>query len=86
MKELIHKWVKENYGQSEADNPSWDIDLLAEYIRKEFKNKADKWLDILCDSCNCVEELAEMYPVEYSKTAKDLNNLIDEMYNLTKGK
>ena len=36
--EYIKNWIKENYGASEAENPSWDIDALASAIEK-FINK-----------------------------------------------
>ena len=29
LKKNIYEWVKKNFGQSEADDPSWDIDALA---------------------------------------------------------
>ncbi len=30
--QLIYDWVKENYGEAEANNPSWNISALAAYI------------------------------------------------------
>lgn len=40
MKDKIYKtiynWVEDNFGQSEADDPSWSIHDLAEYIEKHF--------------------------------------------------
>jgi hypothetical protein len=32
IKARIRQWVKENYGQSELDNPSWDINSLAKHL------------------------------------------------------
>ena len=32
--EAIYEWVAENYGQSEADNPSWSIEALADHLSK----------------------------------------------------
>lgn len=32
FKDIIYKWVKDNFGQSEADDPSWSIDALAEEL------------------------------------------------------
>lgn len=29
----IKKWVADNFGQSEADDPSWDIKALADHLR-----------------------------------------------------
>ena len=36
---LIFEWVKQNFGQSEADDPSWNINYLAEYLAKELFNE-----------------------------------------------
>ena len=30
--EAIYEWVAENYGQSEADSPSWSIEALADRL------------------------------------------------------
>lgn len=35
VKRLIESFVKTNYGDSEAENPSWNIDALAEYIANQ---------------------------------------------------
>ena len=32
LKKNIYEWVKKNFGQSEADDPSWDIDTLAKAL------------------------------------------------------
>lgn len=34
LAEVITEWVKQNYGEAEACNPSWDIDSLASTIEK----------------------------------------------------
>jgi hypothetical protein len=39
MKKLIKKFVEKMYGKSEADDPSWDIRALADYIITETKEK-----------------------------------------------
>lgn len=38
LSEFIEGWVEENYGANEAENPSWNIEALADAI-KEFMNK-----------------------------------------------
>lgn len=38
LEEFITKWVKDNYGDNEADNPSWNIEALADAITN-FINK-----------------------------------------------
>lgn len=30
--EAIYEWVADNFGQSEADDPSWDIKALADHL------------------------------------------------------
>jgi len=32
MKEILLNWIKEHYGENEASNPCYDIDLLSEYL------------------------------------------------------
>ena len=32
--EAIYEWVADNFGQSEADNPSWSIEALADHLSK----------------------------------------------------
>jgi len=32
MVKKISSWVKENYGESELSNPSWNIESLAKYL------------------------------------------------------
>ncbi len=84
IKNIISKWVLDNYGESELNEPSWNIDLLAEHIESQLKNKTDKWLDILNYWADHIQDLGERYDdlhpmyVKYEKT-------IDEIYNLTKG-
>lgn len=35
-KKFLHEWVKKNFGQSEADDPSWSIEALAHDLREEY--------------------------------------------------
>lgn len=37
LERFIYEYVKNNFGKSEANNPSWSIGPLAEAIKKEFK-------------------------------------------------
>ena len=32
--EAIYEWVKDNFGESEADDPSWSIEALADHLSK----------------------------------------------------
>lgn len=36
FKKFLHEWVKENFGQSEADDPSWSIEVLAHDLKSEY--------------------------------------------------
>ena len=47
--EAIYEWVAENFGQSEADEPSWSIEALADHLSKtdikpDELNASTKWL------------------------------------------
>ena len=47
--EAIYGWVKDNFGESEADDPSWSIEALADYLSKtdikpDELNANTKWL------------------------------------------
>ena len=34
LTKIIYEWVKTNFGENEADDPSWDIEALAEELAK----------------------------------------------------
>jgi hypothetical protein len=36
FKEFLTEWVKKNYGESEADEPSWSIEALAHDLADKF--------------------------------------------------
>lgn len=36
FKEFLYEWVKKNFGESEADDPSWSIDALAHDLADKF--------------------------------------------------
>lgn len=35
LHDTIYEWVKKNFGESEADDPSWSIEALAEHLAHE---------------------------------------------------
>ena len=39
---IIYNWVKEYYGVSEADDPSWNIKALADELSKHFHELYEK--------------------------------------------
>lgn len=47
--EAIYEWVVDNFGQSEADDPSWNIKALADHLSKsninpDELNASTRWL------------------------------------------
>lgn len=38
---FIRDWVRDNFGDSEAEQPSWSIELLAEYLADKLKAKQE---------------------------------------------
>ena len=36
FKKFLYRWVKDNFGQSEADDPSWSIKALAHDLADEY--------------------------------------------------
>ena len=36
FKKFLYEWVKKNFGESEADDPSWSIEALAHDLREEY--------------------------------------------------
>ena len=84
IKNMIAEWVRENYGQSELDEPSWDIELLAKHIENKLQEKTDKWVDIMSYWSSVIQDYAERYDKEYPYYVK-YDKAIDEIYNLTKG-
>ena len=86
--EAISEWVAENYGQSEADDPSWSIEALADHLSKT---------DIKPDELNAytksnvygtldqhyVEEDVERYASDYGYklTGKQIGAVASEIRN-----
>lgn len=61
-KEFLYKWVKDGFGESEADDPSWSIDALAHDLAVEYvKIKEQEELEWLAED---VERVAESHDVE----------------------
>lgn len=36
FKKFLYEWAKKNFGESEADDPSWSIEALAHDLREEY--------------------------------------------------
>lgn len=65
IKELIIDWVSNNYGRSEAEEPSWDIDALAKHIESKLAEKNSKLF----------EQLEEIQSICIGADSPDANTL-----------
>ena len=78
FKTIIYNWVKQNFGESEADDPSWSIEALAEELAKhqhEFYWRQE--LEYLKEDVeNYVDGLNE-----YELTEQQMYNVADEIRN-----
>lgn len=89
FQEAIYEWVADHFGQSEADDPSWNIEALADHLNKT---------DIKPDELNAytkssvystldqhyVEEDVEYYAKEVKNidlTDQQISNVADELRN-----
>lgn len=65
FKTIIYEWVKENFGQSEADDPSWSIEALAKHLSES---------DIDPDELNAYTKNNVYSKVEQSYLEEDVEN------------
>lgn len=75
-KDIIYKWVAKNFGESEADDPSWSIDALAEELAKHFYEMY--WKQELEYLKEDVENYAEG---KYNLTEQQMYNVADKIRN-----
>lgn len=75
---IIYKWVADNFGQSEADDPSWSIKALAEELAKHFHEMYwQQELEYLKEDVeNYVDGLNE-----YTLTEKQMYAVADKIRN-----
>ena len=73
--DIIYKWVGENFGTQEAEDPSWDIKALADHLSKS---------DIDPDELNAYTKSNVYSKVEQSYLEEDVENYAkDHDYKLT---
>ena len=82
---FLYEWVKKNFGESEADDPSWSIEALAHDLaneywnireRHEFENIKDDVFAVACDNNIMLDDqqiadIADDYRYSESYCAKD---------------
>lgn len=73
-RKAIRKWVKKCYGQSEANNPSWNIKALAEAMAEEHMKLHEEI--VRTDIAEAVKGIAEDNGIEL--TDKQIDVVADE--------
>lgn len=82
IKKIITDWVKENYGQSEVDEPSWDIDLLAKEIKKKTMVLDHQTYDYVYEAmCEAYSLLEDIDNPDYNRERAKLGMAIDALYD-----
>ena len=83
-KSLIRDWVIDNFGESEAEDPSWNIDLLARWLDDNRKEDLFAIRRVLSGAYNDLYDFAAERD-DYSDIMAKISNAIDMVYNLEKG-
>lgn len=74
LNKFIYEWVKKNFGESEADDPSWSIEALAHDLAEEYyKIKESEELDYIKED---IKYVADNHEIEL--TAKQLDTIAQE--------
>lgn len=86
--DIIYKWVADNFGQSEADNPSWNIKALADHLSRSDINPDElnaytKSLVYSTLDQHYVEEDVETYADarDIKLTSQQIHNVADKIRN-----
>lgn len=75
---IIYNWVADNFGESEAQDPSWDIKALAEEIGKHYHEIYwQQELEYLKEDVECYVEGHD----EYELTEQQMYAVADKIRN-----
>lgn len=75
---IIYNWVSENFGESEAEDPSWSIHALAEEIAKHFHELYwEQELEWLKEDVECYVKEHD----EYELTEQQMYAVADKIRN-----
>ena len=75
----IYEWVKNNFGESEADDPSWNISMLAEELASKYTETMGIIVDIQKDYTMTLD------PADFGEQ-QDAMFHYEESYTLAEGK
>lgn len=72
---IIYNWVADNFGQSEADDPSWNIDALAGELDRHFH---DLWWE---EEMKYLEEDVKTYAHDHDikLTKQQIHNVAENI-------
>lgn len=66
--DIIYSWVKDNFGESEADDPSWNIEALADHLRQS---------DIEPDELNAMTKNNVYYAMQEHFLEEDIEQVVE---------
>ena len=78
LTKIIYEWVKKNFGENEADDPSWNIEALAEELAKH--QHEFYWQQELEYLKEDVENYIDGHE-EYKLTEQQMYNVADKIRN-----
>lgn len=82
FKTIIYDWAKSNFGESEADDPSWSIEALAEELDKNFiKLYWQQELEYIKEDIEGYLDGAEIDGAKCKLTEKQLYSVADAIQN-----
>lgn len=84
IEEIIYNWVLKNYGESEVENPSWNIKLLADYL-KPYINTMERKEKIQRRERAVIEEVVNYFDYHNKNMNKSQDWQIYRLKQLLKG-
>ena len=83
IEEIIYNWVLKNYGESEVENPSWNIKVLANHIYEQLGGKKQEIKDTiktLLNLLNIVDDYDDLLKILSKGTYDNYSTNINEFY------
>lgn len=74
LKKVLKRWVKDMYGESEAEDPSWDIGGLARFLAYEFHK-----IEYDVETLNITDDVKEVaFDNDVELTDEELKLVVDQ--------
>lgn len=95
LQQVIRNWVADNFGESEAKDPSWNIKALSNHVAKHFNEKTQyngwtnyaTWrinLEILDGEADAIRDSGDKFDT-ISDLADHLKQMVDDYFELNLG-